>query len=232
MAFDLVCLGYSRPGLLNIDLMTPGQSDRQLQNMFLNYMFRIFCVLSKNALGVLLRILPVNIVDLMAWCCRILVLLTRDYSVHAPSQWETTLHCNVVSHWLGAYTNWSLLTKVYCLSYDLKLSLSDLKLQGPFWNGLTLMTAWISNPIHYKVWDEITHSLPNFNSATIELWELMSKFILYFTGHVNTYPCWYSETCIKWQLNIVVSQDRWSFTTGRINIILCPSQTNDEIYVF
>ena len=21
----------------------------------------------------------------------------------APSQWETTLHCNVVSHWLGAY---------------------------------------------------------------------------------------------------------------------------------
>ena len=27
----------------------------------------------------------------------------RDLSVCAPSQWETTLHCNVVSHWLGAY---------------------------------------------------------------------------------------------------------------------------------
>ena len=25
--------------------------------------------------------------------------------VYAPSQWETTLHCNVVSHWLGAHTN-------------------------------------------------------------------------------------------------------------------------------
>ena len=24
------------------------------------------------------------------------------------SQWETTLHCNVVSHWLGAYTQWFL----------------------------------------------------------------------------------------------------------------------------
>ena len=24
------------------------------------------------------------------------------------SQWETTLHCNVVSHWLGAYTKWFL----------------------------------------------------------------------------------------------------------------------------
>ena len=26
--------------------------------------------------------------------------------VYASSQWDTTLHCNVVSHWLGAYTNW------------------------------------------------------------------------------------------------------------------------------
>ena len=27
---------------------------------------------------------------------------------HAPSQWEMTLHCNVISHWLGTYTKWSL----------------------------------------------------------------------------------------------------------------------------
>ena len=25
----------------------------------------------------------------------------------APSQWETTLHCNAISHWLGAYAQWS-----------------------------------------------------------------------------------------------------------------------------
>ena len=31
----------------------------------------------------------------------------RVHFVHAPSQWETTLHCNVVSHWLGTYTEWS-----------------------------------------------------------------------------------------------------------------------------
>ena len=24
------------------------------------------------------------------------------------SQWETTLHCNIISHWLDAYTKWSL----------------------------------------------------------------------------------------------------------------------------
>ena len=35
--------------------------------------------------------------------------LIRDCSMHVPIQWETTLHCNVVSHWLGTYTKWSLL---------------------------------------------------------------------------------------------------------------------------
>ena len=32
----------------------------------------------------------------------------RDHLVYALSQWETTLRCNVVSHWLGAYTKWFL----------------------------------------------------------------------------------------------------------------------------
>ena len=32
----------------------------------------------------------------------------RDPFVNGPSQWETTLHYNVVSHWLGAYTKWFL----------------------------------------------------------------------------------------------------------------------------
>ena len=34
----------------------------------------------------------------------------RDQSRYAPSQWETALHCNDVSHWLGAYLDWSLRT--------------------------------------------------------------------------------------------------------------------------
>ena len=34
--------------------------------------------------------------------------ISRDHFVYAPSQWETTLHCNIFSHWLGAYTKWSL----------------------------------------------------------------------------------------------------------------------------
>ena len=37
----------------------------------------------------------------------------RDHFAYAPNQWETTLHCNVVSHWLGAYTTWSLQNNDY-----------------------------------------------------------------------------------------------------------------------
>ena len=32
------------------------------------------------------------------------LLRCRDYSVYGLSQWETTLHRNVVSHWLSPYT--------------------------------------------------------------------------------------------------------------------------------
>ena len=34
--------------------------------------------------------------------------MDRDHFMYAPSQWETTLHCNVVSHWRSAYRKWSL----------------------------------------------------------------------------------------------------------------------------
>ena len=40
-----------------------------------------------------------------------LTVLYRVRFVYAPSQWETTLHCTVVSHWLGAFTNWSLVIR-------------------------------------------------------------------------------------------------------------------------
>ena len=40
----------------------------------------------------------------------------------------------------------------------------------PFYeHGLTLIPAWISNYIHYKVWDEITYPFLNFNGATVEV---------------------------------------------------------------
>ena len=47
--------------------------------------------------------------------------------------------------------------------------------------GAPLLT-WISNYIHYKVWDKITYPFPN--------WEWISNFIPHFSGHVITYPWW------------------------------------------
>ena len=41
---------------------------------------------------------------------------------------------------------------------------------GPFYeHGLTLIPAWMSNYIHYTVWDEITYQFLNFNGATVEV---------------------------------------------------------------
>ena len=40
------------------------------------------------------------------------------------------------------------------------------KTSDPFHlHGLTLIPAWISNCIHYIVWDEITNPLLNFNGC-------------------------------------------------------------------
>ena len=35
------------------------------------------------------------------------------------------------------------------------------------------------------MWDEITYPFPNFNAATVEVWERIRTFIPYLTGHVQ-----------------------------------------------
>ena len=51
-------------------------------------------------------------------------------------------------------------------------------------HGLTLIPARISDYIHYKVWNEISYSFPNFNSADVEVLEWISNFISHCTAHV------------------------------------------------
>ena len=51
-----------------------------------------------------------------------------------------------------------------------------------------VISAWISNYTHHKVWDEITYPFPNFNSCTVEVWEWISNIISHIAGHVITYP--------------------------------------------
>ena len=55
----------------------------------------------------------------------------------------------------------------------------------PYWHGLVLIPARISNYTHCKgvEWNY-------FNGATIEVWEWIARFYPCFTEHVITYPCW------------------------------------------
>ena len=43
----------------------------------------------------------------------------KDHFLYAHSQWEMTLQCNIVSHWLGAHTKWSLYEIVELHGMDL-----------------------------------------------------------------------------------------------------------------
>ena len=44
--------------------------------------------------------------------CSCYSMFLRDQSRYAPNQWETSLQCNDVSHWLGAHLDWSLVSNM------------------------------------------------------------------------------------------------------------------------
>ena len=59
---------------------------------------------------------------------------------------------------------------------------------------LTLIPAWISNYIYYKVRDDITYPFPNFNGRTDEVWDLIRKF----TFHTGFYcACDYISVLVE-----------------------------------
>ena len=74
----------------------------------------------------------------------------RDHFVYAPSQWETTLLSNVISHWLGAYTKWSLKI-LFQLSNDIGFSI-----------GLCGVKV---------IWDMIKF-IANHHNLNIHIWDL------------------------------------------------------------
>ena len=64
----------------------------------------------------------------------------RDHSWYGLSQWEMKVYCNVISHWLGPYPEWSL----ECFVSNVKL--------GWIWQlGGFIVTCWISEPFMHLV---------------------------------------------------------------------------------
>ena len=93
--------------------------------------------------------------------------------------------------------------------------------------------AWRSNCIHYKMWDDITYSFPNFNSTTVEVWEWISNFIPHFSGYVIIYPCWdESQTMlVKRSLQImVISMIMYSYGIARIMGSIVFRNSNMKIF--
>ena len=95
-------------------------------NMFWLILILVFCETLSVSLFLLVSVLrnhwkqnvttkkpyvrQVGVISKPSWIS-VLCKIGRDHVVYAPSQWKTTLHslqCNVVSHWLRAYTKWSL----------------------------------------------------------------------------------------------------------------------------
>ena len=56
---------------------------------------------------------------------------------------------------------------------------------------MSFTVNWMENNYtHYKVWDQIVYTFPNFNSCTVKVLEWLSNFTPHFPGHVITYPGW------------------------------------------
>ena len=70
--------------------------------------------------------------------------------------------------WAGDHTIGRAIPATDLLLVVLSMMISDAILHDPN-HGLALIQAWISNYIHYKVWDEITHPFLNFNGATVDV---------------------------------------------------------------
>ena len=75
-------------------------------------------------------------------------------------------------------------TQCYLSHLHLILSI----LLGPSY--LTLIPAWISIYIHYKVLNEITYPIPNFNYRTVEVCQWIRNLTPRVIARVIIYLCW------------------------------------------
>ena len=90
----------------------------------------------------------------------------RDHFVNAPSQWETTLPCNIVSHWMVAYTRWFLRTvNNFSVNYDIH-----------------------TNNILLNSWKLISYGILHMNSVDV-LWGVIKTAILINSLWTGDYWC-------------------------------------------
>ena len=95
------------------------------------------------------------------------------HSSYGLSQWEMTLHCNFISHWLSPYQG------------EYGLSQWETTLQ------CNVVSHWLSPYqkrslyIHIKPWDVITYSRPNFGSGWVTSCYLIQLWPTLFMYHLT-----------------------------------------------
>ena len=137
----------------------------------------------------------------------------RDHFVHAPSQWQMTLQCNISSHWLGAYTKWSLSHHWLWLSQSCHL------IHQVQWNLIKYTTfLWISAfwkcvKYHPFCWGFSMFSMPsdtyfiihNF-TVPILIHHVLVHILYAIYNHFKSLFC-FGEDRSNWRSFMVISEE-------------------------
>ena len=121
--------------------------------------------------------------------------------VYAPSQWGTTLQCNVVSHWLGAYTKWSLLLKLILIPHHKALQHDDVMTRKQF------LHYWLFvRGIHQSQGDS-PHKVQVIQTFYVFFADSLTTVKLLVTWDAARHPCHVTLLCYEqyWR----VSSEYW-----------------------
>ena len=141
--------------------------------------------------------------------------------MYAPSQWETTLQCNVISHWLGAFTKWSM-EPFWCCNRNIPENVSIPRLPMP---------CRLASPVHQQPWYWlsvcISHHFPEPNMTPKEwfMWFIFQSSTQKGNDyskpygnkkHLNMFRIWYDIDQIN-QGNLISKQ--WNNPDTTLNFI-------------
>ena len=93
--------------------------------------------------------------------------------MYAPSQWETMVHYNIISHWLGAYIKWFLLPHSHHNAVNFTHSISISKSSNKFRMWLICaLIDWLWQLKHNFIWGHGDAELAGKLPALISCWNM------------------------------------------------------------
>ena len=162
--------------------------------------------------------------------CNTYLTIPRDHFVYVPSQWETALPYNIISHWLGTHTKWSLHPKSRHV--------------GEWVNMLLTQPAWFILYFLFKLKCILPTSCGCFfnirqhkGTTTLRSSHLFHLFMLYFSQFVNRIskpfwiprmPLWFKPVWSESMCNKSCDNLHWicDFSYTALNCVFCYQPVN------